>query len=151
MPVNDRKPADAARTQRGFTLLEVLVALLVLAIGLLGLAGLMVQGLRFNHDAYVRSQATFLAYDLFERMRLNRAQAGAYAGGDPGGTCNDPANPIALNDRICWHEQIAATLPGGTATVAAGANDTYTITIQWLDRNSGNMRAQTFSTVIPPP
>lgn len=145
-----RNHGTGTSSERGFTLLEVLVALLVLAIGLLGLAGLMVQGLRFNHDAYVRSQATFLAYDLLERMRLNRDQAAAYAGGDPGGVCNDPANPIALNDRICWHAQVAATLPGGTATVAAAANNTYTVTIQWLDRNSGNMRAQTFSTVIPP-
>ncbi len=135
---------------RGFNLLEVLVALLVLGIGLLGLAGLQVQALRFNHDSYVRSQATILAYDMFERMRLNKAQGAAYAGGDPGGACNDPGNALALNDRVCWHGFIAGTLPGGNATITAGANNLYTITINWLDRNSGNNRTQSWAAVIPP-
>ncbi len=135
---------------RGFTLLEVLVALLVLGIGLLGLAGLQIQGLRFNHDAYVRSQATFLAYDLLERMRLNRDQAAAYVGGDPGGVCGAPGNAIALDDRICWHAAVVQTLPGGAATVAAGANDQYTVTITWLDRAAGNNRTQSWTAVVPP-
>lgn len=52
---------DPRRRDGGFSLVEVLVALLVLAIGLLGLAALQAQGLRFNHDAYVRTQATNLA------------------------------------------------------------------------------------------
>ena len=51
------------RCQSGFSIVEVLVALFVLSIGLLGLAALQAQGLRFNHDAYVRTQATNAAYD----------------------------------------------------------------------------------------
>ena len=66
--------------QKGFTLLEVLVAVLVLAIGLLGLAGLQATSLRVNQSASMRSQATNLAYDMADRIRANRgaALAGSY-------------------------------------------------------------------------
>lgn len=62
----------------GFTLLEVLVAVVVLSIGLLGLASLQVNGLRFNHSAYLRSQATALAYELADRMRANTPGLASY-------------------------------------------------------------------------
>lgn len=56
---------------QGFSLIEVLVSLLVLAIGLLGLAMLQTTGLHFTTNSYSRTQATYLAYDLAERMRAN--------------------------------------------------------------------------------
>jgi type IV pilus assembly protein PilV len=59
--------------QRGFTLTEVLIAVLVLAVGLLGLAGLQLAGMKSNHSAYLRSQATIAAYDLLDRMRADPA------------------------------------------------------------------------------
>ncbi|MCX7101946.1 MAG: type IV pilus modification protein PilV, partial [Methylobacter sp.] len=59
----------------GFTLIEVLIAMLVLAVGLLGLAGLQATSLKSNQSAYNRSQATQLAYDLADRMRANVAGA----------------------------------------------------------------------------
>ena len=59
----------------GFTLLEVLVALVILSIGLLGLAGLQAASLRYNHSSYLRSQATLIAYDIVDRMRANRQEA----------------------------------------------------------------------------
>jgi type IV pilus assembly protein PilV len=55
----------------GFTLLEVLITLIVLSVGLLGLAGLQTMSLRNNHDAYLRSQATIQAYDIVDRMRAS--------------------------------------------------------------------------------
>lgn len=62
---------------KGFTLVEVLVALLILSIGLLGLAGLQAGGLRSNHSAYLRSQAVMLAHDMADRMRSNPVAAAA--------------------------------------------------------------------------
>lgn len=63
------------KNQSGFTLLEILIALLVLSIGLLGLAGLQAYGLRNNTSAYHRSQATILAYNILDKMQVNRATA----------------------------------------------------------------------------
>lgn len=57
--------------QKGFTLIEVLIALIVLAVGLLGMASLMARSQKSNESAYSRSQATLLAYDFVERMRAN--------------------------------------------------------------------------------
>src|SRR5690606_37489064 len=61
----------------GFTLIEVLVALIVLSIGLLGLAALQIQSIKHNTDAYFRTQATLLAYDIIDRMRANSAAVSA--------------------------------------------------------------------------
>lgn len=65
---------------RGFTLIEVLITIIILAIGLLGLAALQLNALRNNTTAYERTQATMLAYDIVDRMRANRdaANAGSY-------------------------------------------------------------------------
>jgi type IV pilus assembly protein PilV len=83
----------AAIPQRGFSLIEVLIALLVLSVGLLGLAMLQIQGFRFNTNSYQRTQATMLANDIIDRIRANKAgsDAGAYcltitAPADPCGT-----------------------------------------------------------------
>lgn len=57
--------------QRGFTLIEVMVAMVILAVGLLGMASLMARSQKSNESAYSRSQATLLAYDFVERMRSN--------------------------------------------------------------------------------
>ena len=66
------------KTNSGFTLIEVLIAMLVLAVGLLGLAGMQATGIRNNLSAYNRSLATQLAYDMADRMRSNVADAGTF-------------------------------------------------------------------------
>ena len=77
--------------QRGFTLMEVLIAVLVLAVGLLGLAALQLAGMKSNHGAYLRSQATIAVYDLLDRVRADPA---AFAGGpfvaDPSADSGNP-------------------------------------------------------------
>jgi len=135
----------ARRRDTGFSLMEVLVALLVLAIGLLGLAALQAQGLRFNQDAYIRSQATSLAYDIIDRMRTNRDLVANYAVPDPGGPC-DPTVATVPMDLTCWHDAVEAALPGADATIAANATaNYYDITIRWVDREplelGGTIRA----------
>jgi type IV pilus assembly protein PilV len=65
------------RTNHGFTLIEVLIAMVVIAMGLLGLAGLQATNLKNNQSAYFRSQATQLAYDIADRMRVNNTNSGA--------------------------------------------------------------------------
>ena len=125
-------------------MVEVLIAMLVLAIGLLGLAALQAQTLRFNHDAYLRTQATLLAYDIIERMRTARAiNADDYTAGDPGTACTSSGADIT-NDLACWHLEVRERLPGGSATIAQDAANLtlYDIDISWLDRETGLAKSQ---------
>ncbi len=117
-------------TQAGFTMLEVLVAILVIAIGLLGMAGLQIQSLRQGQSAYQRSVATQLAYDMGDRMRGNIAGvlANAYnrtgIGTDystPVANCTTTAGCVAAdlakNDAYEWQQLVQTLLPGGEAII----------------------------------
>lgn len=64
--------------EKGFTLIEVLISLVILSIGLLGMASMQLNSLQTSREAYLRSQASILAYDVFERMRSNAAELNAY-------------------------------------------------------------------------
>ncbi len=133
---------------RGFTLLEVLIAVVVLSIGLLGLAGLQATGLRNNHSAYLRSQATMLAHDIFERMRANRQTVLSAALPYNTGLDNSAAGTgIVLQDLTDWKAVLAVTLPSGKGAVTCiAATTTCTVTIQWDDsRGVSGSTAQQFS------
>jgi type IV pilus assembly protein PilV len=145
-----------ARRSGGFTLVEVLVSLVVLSIGLLGTAKLMLFSSRSNDSAYLRSQATELAYEILDNMRANRQQAiaGSYvtpltaAATSPGFTCIGavactPSN-LALYDIYQWKLRLNATsglLPAGAlptgqgsvVTALVGTQTTVAITVQWDD------------------
>jgi len=130
----------------GFTLIEVLIAMLVLAVGLLGLAGLQATSLKNNQSAYNRSQATQLAYDLADRMRANVAGKTTYTTGTATATsacltttgCTKEA--MAENDLKEWNDAISATLPSGaTGTVTSPSAGVYTITINWDDNRDGSV------------
>ncbi len=159
----------------GFSLVEVLVAILVLAIGLVGLATLQMAGLRSNQTAYYRSVATELAYDMIDRMRANAVgvTAGYYkqtavgSSGDASKCENDPskscsASELAGYDLARWNNALAAGLPSGqgivcldstpeigTATSPAcdGSSNVYAIKIWWADdRSVGAATTQGFVT-----
>ena len=130
----------------GFTLIEVLIAMLVLAVGLLGLAGLQVAGLKNNQSAYNRSQATQLAYDLADRMRANIVGKASYTTILPSSatakanclttTGCSPAD-LAQNDLYEWNYAVSNGLPSGIGTIAVAAN-IFTIRITWDDDQDGN-------------
>ncbi len=134
MPVNKSlmNRTYTRRRGRGFTLVEALVALLALSIGLLGIAGLQLTGMRANLSAAWRSQATYLGYDIIDRMRANRTNRLDYVigtGAMPLGAT------VAELDLAAWKTNLAATLPGGDGTVAVGGpnNTEITVTVQWDD------------------
>lgn len=116
-------PARAA----GYTLLEVLVALVVLSIGLLGLGLLQATSLQDNTKAYLRSIAVVRAYDMADRMRTNMVavQAGDYdspPGSAPSQSClTDAAGctpaQMAAIDQWNWGQRLAVELPGGNGVI----------------------------------
>ncbi len=144
--------------QKGFSLIEVLVALLVLSIGLLGLAMLQVTGMKFNSDAYFRTQATVLAYDIMDRMRANSKGAGngdyhvpqntnvnaklstyesckASACNCDTATCATTTN-IATYDIGKWYEAQRRILPqsNNLSTIEKSGNQ-HTIILRWMERD----------------
>lgn len=140
------------RRQRGVTLIEVLVAVLVLSIGLIGLAALQVAALQANQISYQRSQATNLAYDVIERMRANRQAAlnGNYDTPfqDPP-ECEDPSDggSLAQTDLNQWHMALSCSLSGGQGQITTNANNIVGVTIRWRDRDDDDSEAtESFTT-----
>jgi type IV pilus assembly protein PilV len=139
---------------RGATIVEVLVAFVVLSIGMLGLAGLFAVTLRSSGNAIQRVLAVDLASDIADRIRANRRAGSAYTAapvaaddkcvGESSVTCS--AEEMAKNDVWLWRQQIARAFPGGTAMGTIGysggsspiAPSTYTIQVTWKDRPRSN-------------
>ncbi|OGI69551.1 MAG: type IV pilus modification protein PilV [Candidatus Muproteobacteria bacterium RBG_16_60_9] len=149
------------RLSGGFTLVEVLVAIVVLSIGLLGLAALQITSLQFNSNSYLRTQATVVAYDLIDRMRSNRAAFAANAYHVPttsaadtmvtttyqgckssscdcqGSACS--ISNLAIYDLGQWYELTDNLLPGSltnrpTITRNSVTNEA-TIDIKWTEKD----------------
>lgn len=159
-----QSPRLVINHERGFTLIEVLVALFVLAVGLLGLAMLQTTGLRLNTDSYSRTQATYAAYDIIDKMRA--AVKGLPSNGDVVSALSNygiPANTARSNYQACkastcncasttcssaqlatydlgqWYEQQERLVPGardaGWATIVVNGND-VTVTMRWIEQEN---------------
>lgn len=137
------KKRPETHPQAGFSLIEVLVTIIVVSFGMLGFAGLLNESIAANRQAYMRSQATLLAHDIIERMRVNRVAAtgGAYtialAMSPAGGS-------VAGEDLVEWKSLLSSYLPAGDGSVVADGSGAVTIVITWDDDNDGV--ATTFST-----
>lgn len=144
---------------QGFSLIEILVALFVFAIGILSVAGLQIVSKRTNFEAVQRTTATYLAYDIIERMRANPDQLADYVDTTLGATRGTPPTDcsaasctpadLAAYDVWEWQQTISGVAEqnviGGVATntgglvnptgciegIAAGGQGVYTITIAW--------------------
>lgn len=133
---------SSARRQRGFTLVEILVTVVLISVGLLGIAALQLTTLRGNQEAYVRSQASVLAADILDRMRANQA---AFRSGKYDVLYNgtgDAATRAGL-DLAEWQQSIDRTLPGGAEAAAGSVQRTantqiVTVTIRWVERATGD-------------
>ena len=140
------------RKQGGFTLLEVLIALLVLSIGLLGFAALQTLGLRSNQMASMRTLSTQYAYDMTDRMRANPegVDASQYV------YTYDPDSPptyskdcrtetctpteMAEFDIALWINTLEQTLPSGRGSISQAVTagvTTHTVTIFWDEERTG--------------
>lgn len=142
--------------QRGLGMIEVLVALVIISVSMLGLAALQISSVRFNHQAYLRSQATYIAYDIIDRMRANvpEAEAGSYSvainddsNGSTAcdtGTCSTAA--MVTYDINQWLNTVKTELPQGDGTVSMAGNK-VTVTVQWDQSNGQNAQSIEIHTV----
>lgn len=167
--------SSLVRKLSGFTILEVLIAVIILSVGILGLAGLQAVALRNNHSAFLRSQATMLAYDISDRMRANLTEtqadgydlAAATQNVNCVGTTGCTEAQMAPHDIFEWNSAVANALPNGQAVVcydtspedgttaaahactgAAPGFGVYTIKIWWSDDRTGTLTR--FTTNLQP-
>lgn len=139
---------------QGFTMLEMLVALVILSIGLLGVAILQTKGQQFNHMSYLYTQASYLAYDIMDRMRANEANAktGSYQKPLPSEMSTDctkqacSASQLVDFDLYSWKTLLEKTLPGGEAQITWSTPNRYTISIKWLNeqKDENDKRVQSW-------
>lgn len=147
------------RRQRGITLLENLIALVVLSIGLLGHANLQSLGLRTNTHSFWRTQASILAIDMADRMRANSAGIATGAYNDIS-TLPEDANcidtfctPLAMakTDARAWQQTLARELPQGNGSVSGnGAGSLFTITIRWQEIEADGAVTKEFALAVIP-
>jgi len=121
--------------QDGISLIEVMVALLLLAVGLLGMLGLKAAGLKHTGNANSRAVASIHATDMLDRVRANpvRAVAGQYAIGLADATPTAPVG-VAQTDLAQWRARLADNLPGGTGSVLVQADGLVRVVVQWTER-----------------
>lgn len=132
----------AMHREQGLSLIEVLISVVVLAIGLLGIAALQSNAVKYNHSAQLRSIAIAQANNMIDRMYANHAavDAGSYNNvsgipADPGCTsCS--ASQIAQYDARVWNTNNALLLPSGQGTVVKNA-DRWLVTLRWDGNRSG--------------
>lgn len=150
------KLTSGGRRMKGFSMLEVLIAVFVIAIGVLGVSSAQLLSLKNNQGSYYRSQANFLVMDMLDRMRANPSgvQDGDYDNLDTDNVTPSAASPAcASNVAGCTSAQIAAAdktqwaanfstgnniglIPGSAGTVSTtvnGTETTATITVTWAE------------------
>lgn len=142
-----RNRATALRSpgkQSGFSMIEVLIALVVLALGLLGFALLQTLNLRYTQSANYRTEAANLAYDLLDQMRANRLSAADYAsasfvaGAVSGANCSRPVAQVTVADNVGrWQCQVVEALGGGASANVTFVNNVADVSITWGERITG--------------
>jgi type IV pilus assembly protein PilV len=129
----------AAKNAAGFTLIEVMIAVVVLGFGLLGFALLQTMSVRFVQSANYRTQATNLSYELLDQIRVNRVLVSAYLGdytaSVDAGDCEPVTGPgVSADDfAAAWQCRMGKALGEGATAVVAQNGQTVQVSISWGD------------------
>jgi len=143
------------RRQSGFSLVEVLIALVIMSVGMLGIAGLYVESMQAGRTSSFRHNAVTIASDVADRIRANPIGGVDYEGVRGNNNCvlgNVDCNPqqMAANDIDLWLTQADETLPEGDVTITFDNTvnpPTYVIEVSWDE--AGETARQTFEIEIP--
>ena len=148
---------NASNKQQGFSLVEVLIALIIMSVGMLGIAGLYVQSLQAGRTSMFRHHAVHLAGDVADRIRANPTAGVAYAGVGANNNCvaanmDCDVVSMAANDIFLWDLQAVNTLPSGDVVV--NFDDTvvppvYTITVNWEEPRDPAEPQPSYTITIP--
>ena len=139
------QPKPMPRGMRGIGLIEVLVSVLILGVGLLGIAAMQSLALRGGQSSLESSQAVMQATSIIEAMRSNRANAGSYNVG----LCTAPAaGGLAGTDLTAWIASLKSTIGNDAATCGGitGCPNACVITVQWNDTRAGGGATRTITT-----
>lgn len=156
-----------SKQQQGATLIEVLVAVIVLSIGMLGMVSLQTRAIQFEQSSLYQSQANIMAYDIIDKMRANSSNSAILAQYLHGLTDTIPSTytscagtsatctlaELASYDLYSWLNELALTLPSGKGAIAvdnASATPVYSITIQYDDSRASKSSSYGQSNTISP-
>ncbi len=139
--------------QAGFSLVEVLIALVIMSVGMLGIAGLYVESMQAGRTSIFRHNAVTIASDVADRIRANPSAGVAYEGIRGNNNCvlgNVDCDPVqmAANDIDLWKTQADGMLPEGDVTITYDDTvtpPTYEIVISWVEA----AEAQSYTILIP--
>lgn len=129
---------DAGSLSRGFTIIEILAALLVIAVAVIGIAALYSDASRTQVEEHIHLQAAELAEQIAKRIRENKVGRVGYAG-TVGVVCNPhprATSPIdaAANEAACWEDRVEKALPSGLGTITRDTSTTpvkYIVSVSW--------------------
>lgn len=134
------KPLSAPGRQRGTSLLEVLIAVLILAVGMLGMAALQAVTLKNSNSSAARSQAIMQTYSMFDRLRLNREMATAGGYNVTGWTCataaadpDDPDDDTDYSVFNTWLGELQGALGAGACGRVECGADECVVGVRWDD------------------
>lgn len=163
--------------ERGASLIEVMVAVIVLSIGLLGIAGLQAATTKYKINTWSRSASSQLVSDLSERIRINPDEAGsnfttgvtspstytlssnwaAQADGPPAidKDCSEAAESCstaerAAYDMLAWRARVRAAMPQGSANVSGDKRDGFQVTLLWMDTEATDKGRSADSQLVKP-
>jgi type IV pilus assembly protein PilV len=126
-----QKQKRAIFHESGVGLIEVLIAMLIFGTALVTLSGLQTRSLQFNQSAYLRSQASMLAYDIIDRIRINRVNADSYD------FEYDDETPTGASlrdeDLKSWTAAVSASLPDGKGEVICSVSNVCEVKIKWTE------------------
>lgn len=146
------KRANLPLQASGFTLVEAMVALVVLSVGMIGIAALYAQGLSAGRTAQYRTEAVNLVGDMADRIRANHLGIAAYGGGAANNGC-DPQNgavdcgpaQMAAHDLFLWNQQVQQRLPNGAWQLQvnpAAVPPSFSIQLTWDEVGQGQVQHQ---------